>query len=473
MPEPGFSDVKYFRHRAHTLCMGLFFRLDEYVEDFPTGTPQRLIDVIKKIVVEIDAVVDRVDDDRLLKGICSIIAALSSAALDYLDNAHTAQAPRGLVQMLERLRGKIYPKSVLLVAPQVEYNYTIWDLLPALKNLTKQLPDAKTWDTLFSPFEGPINVVCFPRIERENILLHAIFGHEFGHPIADEFLDQHEKEPAYKTQLSAAREEIRKRFAQHLSAHPDPMDRLDMEIRLFDELVHVYRRALQELISDAVGILLFGPSALFAAIDVLVPGGLDDLPASPESYPPTRYRLRCMREVLRQDNQLDRLKAIAYGEQLGPVGVAVRQFIQYIEALTDANDDLQRLKGNDLFDVAYNWVAKSLPSALDFAKTSLRDHCFIAGLIDSHLHGALERLHLEVPPGEIGTYPNLSLIDWRLALLAGWLYKIYLASQAIRPWSDRQRKPDPTQRLTLKGIEDCLLREEYAVFLSSNADKSK
>lgn len=445
--------------------MGLFLRLDEYVEDFPTGTPLRLIDLFKKIVKEIDAIVERTHNNALLHRICQVLAELGAYALNFLDNAHTAQTPRGLVQMLDRLRDKLYPDSLLLVAPQVVHNYTIWDLLPVLKDLTSELPEAKTWEGIFQPFQGPINVVCFPRIERENILLHAIFGHEFGHPIADQFIQEQKETPDYKEKSKAISEEIRKRFKDDLSKEPDTIRRFEIEAQLFDDIEEIYQRALQELISDAVGTFLFGPSALFAAAEVLIPGGLDDLPAHPDYYPPTRYRLRYMRQVLESSKQLTLLNSIQYEDDLKSIGSKIKDFIRYIEALTDSRADIALLKTDKLLDLAYTWVDATLPAALASAKTACQEICYTTELIAKHIPDALHRLHLEVPPGEIGKYPNTSWVDWRSAMLAGWLHKIYVVSLTGRTWADRLKISTTTQKLTLKGVEDCLLGEEYRTFV--------
>lgn len=465
MSEPSFSDVNYFRHRAHTLSMGFFLRLDEYVEDFPTGTPLTLIELFKTIVKEIDTIVERTDNNALLNRICQILAELSAYALIFLDNAHTAQTPRGLVQMLERLRDKLYPDSLLLVAPQVIHNYTIWDLLPLLKDLTSELPESKAWDKIFQPFRGSINVVCFPRIERENILLHAIFGHEFGHPIADKFIELQERSPDYEKKLKAISVEVQKRYEKQLSEAPDVMRRFEIETKLVDDIEEIYQRALKELISDAVGTFLFGPSALFSAADVLIPGGLDDLPEDPDYYPPTRYRLRYMRRIL--EDQIKILNSIQYTGELEPIGSALRQFIKYIETLTDSDVDTTSLRTVPFLDIAYTWVESTLPDALAFAETACREICFSKSLIESQIPEAVSRLHLEVPPGEIGKFPNTSWVDWRTAMLAGWLHRIYVVSLTDKKWAERLEMSTTTQRLTLKGIEDCLLGEHYEKFVAN------
>jgi hypothetical protein len=101
-----FPETTLLREKAHALCTGLFFRLDEFVDDFPTGIPRDLIETVQRLLRELQKIADEEEDAEILFDICDLLELTEpqppglSQALDWLDNAHTAQTPSGLVQLL-------------------------------------------------------------------------------------------------------------------------------------------------------------------------------------------------------------------------------------------------------------------------------------------------------------------------------------------------------------------------------------
>lgn len=66
-------EIETLKQRAHTLSRALFLHLDEYIEDFPTGTPQQLIELIKQITIETDKTIQITTDLKKLGLICRSI----------------------------------------------------------------------------------------------------------------------------------------------------------------------------------------------------------------------------------------------------------------------------------------------------------------------------------------------------------------------------------------------------------------
>src|SRR5258706_16486008 len=124
-----FPETDYLRERAHALRLGLFFRLQEFVDDFPSDTPQAHIRILEDVLKRIEGVITHATDKRSLILVCTLIEQLS-AELTTLDNAHTARTPRGLAQMLASMSAAINKgaPSLLVVAPTIENNYSIFDL---------------------------------------------------------------------------------------------------------------------------------------------------------------------------------------------------------------------------------------------------------------------------------------------------------------------------------------------------------
>lgn len=138
------------------------------------------------------------------------------------------------------------------------------------------------------------------------MLAHAIFGHELGHPIASDYLASEVKDyKELKNQVSGlVDKELEKSTV-------DDDDKLKFKAELFKQILKIRKRALEELISDAVGIFIFGPSAFFAFFELFLSSNLDAEPISDEFYPPPRMRMRLMLELMEKDvfnNQFSQLE---------------------------------------------------------------------------------------------------------------------------------------------------------------------
>lgn len=455
-------EIETLKQRAHTLSRALFLHLDEYIEDFPTGTPQQLIELIKQITVETDKTIQKTKDFNKLGLICRSINTLASAMMILLDHAHTAQTPRGLAQFLDRLQTALNKNSKLLVTPLADYNYTISNYYPGLdKLLSGTLIPKKKWKVMSKSFSKGLNVVRFPRVERSNVLLHAIFGHEFGHPIASEFINTYQETTEYSQGLTKINEQVTIEFKPTFDAETDKVKRTKIHSEICTIAEEVHRRALEELISDAVAVMLFGASALFAAAEIMIPDGLDVLPQHDDFYPPSRYRLRIMHRYLVESGQIQALRSLQVNTDIKPIITALINYIGYVEELVQDQSDIDTIKSNGLVKISYDWLEQTLPTGLQYASKTVQDHIFKATTQTSQIPEALHRVHLGVPPSEKGIHPDISSVDWRTPILAGWIYKLYVISNKKINWSVRRNSVSEIQALSLKGVEDALLRLDY------------
>src|SRR5690349_17235542 len=143
--------------------MGLFFRLDEYAEDFPTGTPRDFIRIIQNLLQEIAQAIDDAEDHRDVLLLCHLIEELT-VAIEWVDNAHTAQTPRGLTEFLGDISSTLDSKAQLFVAPSIEYNYSIIDLVPWLHEVTENVLPKSVRTPFLETLPAVLNLVRFPRI---------------------------------------------------------------------------------------------------------------------------------------------------------------------------------------------------------------------------------------------------------------------------------------------------------------------
>jgi len=188
-PEP------YLRLRAEGLATSLRQALREAAaSEFPGEGPRAAIGILCKVLDAIDTDLAVSTDKRTLVMYCKCLESLSRM-LGYFDNAVTEQTPRGLAHILESLVRPLQPTAQFVLWPSAEYNYAI----ETLQDQVSPIVDGISTEESVAVYEGilksQILLVSFPRVERDNVLQHAILGHELGHPIADSFIDIEEKSP--------------------------------------------------------------------------------------------------------------------------------------------------------------------------------------------------------------------------------------------------------------------------------------
>jgi hypothetical protein len=457
---PPFTEGLYLREKADSLQAGLLLRLEEFVEELPTGQSANLIETIKVFLAQIEAELKTCDDAEL-RFFCPLIDQLSEV-LEWLDHAHTAQTPRAYVEILAEISRTLHGGAAILVTPTVECNYRISDEVPNLVRLTSALSPTRQ-EIVVARLPEALFRVRFPRIERENILNHSLFGHEFGHPIADEFLDEHEDDVVYQERLLEAQRQIEKEqdIADAMAGCQDETERTVLLNNIQDTLSQIHRRALVELVSDAIAVYLFGPSAIFASMDFFIREPLDEKPEEDEYYPPTRYRWRLMLQILKGGGYLQELDGL---ELESSIRATLNSAIAYLEAAVEDKSDLAVLERDPYTRAAYAWLTKTLPNALDYAKKRASDLTYEPTRVSQEVPRLLERLQVGVPPSEVGTWPNVQPVDWRSTLVASWLLALWQTLDLNLSKDERREALRTTHRLAVKGVEYIFLQRDIHAF---------
>lgn len=461
-----FDRRSYLRVRAQALRAGLLARLDEYAFDFPGGAPKRAIELLKVLLEAIGQEIDQTTDERAMALICGVIRGMGTL-LQHFDNAHTAQTPRGLPQMLGALMARLEPNATLVAWPQSSYNYTIRDLLGPLKQMTQSLLSKQAHQAAFAGVTGPLNFVSFPRIERDNVLLHAIFGHELGHPLAKEFLASEKGTPKYSAALHRLTESLLKHFqltTDTQGALSGSKEQMKSYVEGLRRVLILRERGLQELISDCVGVLLFGPSALLASYDILSLGELDEPPGT-GTYPPRRFRLRTILRLLDAEGYTAALEsALATAEP--EISIGLSRYLEHLRELTARETDKSNLGLDQVVKLAYDWVEESLPEGTAFARSKLAPVRYDPQRIAAEVPELIERLRIHVPPSEIGVPPDTQAIDWRSALVAGWACRLHMLEGPAAGTPRGIEETETINRLVLRAVEFTILGEEYHKFLA-------
>jgi len=444
---------EHLRKRAHTLRLGLDQRLSElYSTYYPNSEPEKLINFLHDLVEKIDERIESSDSRRLF-WICYVLENLEGFLAD-LHYANSEEIPRGLILILQDIVAELFPSVVLMASPQhEEFNYSIEDIFPTLSEYANGLLSTEESKVVLNSFNDRFDVIRFPRIERDNVLNYPIFGHELGHPVADEFLDKEESTEVYQKRLEKAVKDVPTELGV------DEGEDLLVEIK---EMLAIRKRGLQELISDCVGIFLFGPSALFAFYDFFLAQSLDEEPGDPEYYPPNRYRLRIMKKAMDDQRYTEALTSISNLDKFPTLREKLESFLCHLDEIAAEDIDQQLLSSDPLHKISYEWIEESLPSAIKYALNRVNSLKLPCNLIEKEIPELIEKLSFGVPPNEVGIFPDRKHVDWRSSILSGWLYRI---GEFSVPYSEKRELErnsiERLQRLTLRAVELAIFESSY------------
>lgn len=463
-----FNPLEHWRRRTRQYVRGLLQRIDELsVSDYPAATPNQVIKFLQDFLAVIDGEISKAASEDKLRVLSQLTQGLG-AFVQWLDNAHTGQTPRGPVHLLKDMMDGLAPGSRVIASPGADYNYSILDLGQHISGLVQKFVPLSKQPDFADHVAKPIKLILFPRIERDNVLTHAIFGHELGHPIATEFLDAEAKAPAF----SASQTTIQQQVDAFVTAQPntsslDATQKLNLVTGLVRMVLEIRKRALEELISDAVGILLFGPSAFFAMLEVFWVGNWDSPPKHDSWYPPSRMRIRMGLQLLDDLGWPQAIDQMRSDGVAGACAEAAHEFLNEARVLVATNTDEQAIDGEPGLKFAYDWMRGTFPEAIAFSKQRVDANAFKADKI-ADLPGLIERLQLGVPPNEIGDPLDPVTVDYRSALFAAWTFKLRGLNPSLsEPLSARET--DRLNQNTLRAIEYILLQEDYRRTMAQGA----
>ena len=79
------------------------------------------------------------------------------------------------------------------------------------------------------------------------------------------------------------------------------------------------------------------------------------------------------------------------------------------------------------------------------------------------------RLRIRVPPSEIGVPPDVHVIDWRSALVAGWACRLHMLEDPAAGTEKGIEHAETINRLVLRAVEFTILGDEYRKFLTDRS----
>src|SRR5207248_6529778 len=121
------------------------------------------------------------------------------ARLRYIEGASIERTPWSMVHAVQELaQGLLDKTTALIIRPQWHYNYGGVDVIEEWRSDLNQeadireVFDAAEWNAIVEGLPKNFYVLSFPGLERDNVLLHVSMGHEIGHLVVGDYLNQEE-----------------------------------------------------------------------------------------------------------------------------------------------------------------------------------------------------------------------------------------------------------------------------------------
>lgn len=426
---------------------------------------------------------DQLEQDIwLLRNTDNLIQQLA-AHLRYVQGARSDRLPWGIIPSFERLVHQLVPEKQVMLRPKWNYNYSVTlsdfrsSYLTALEEFADYVPGVDIRAELAQVLKHPFHIIAFPALERENILLHTLLGHELGHLFAQRFLTERRK-TEFKESVIAQVEVItdsemrREGYSEAKSGFLFPEFKRKRIARNASLALEYWTRALEELLSDVVGAILFGPAALFSTLDMAMQQGYD-IPPSPETrfYPPWRMRLREVFRIVNADGVrfFPISDSIFSSTDASDRAKRVNEQYRFIEGICKEKSDSGVLSAHPLARIAYDKVEKSVQEGTDFLlkECKLTKHRSVGSSLYKHINFLIDRLDHDIPPNALERNINdkkkqVTLVE---IINAAWLHRASIAAEVLDESGmlsshvTAQRKR--ANKLTLKAIELAGLASGY------------
>lgn len=475
-----------------------------YNSDFPSESPKVYCRLIWQISVFLQDLLDRYLRDWALEDLRedllvqirildSVIRGLWQH-LEYIETSMTQRVPWSLVRPLEELINRLRPSGervLLILRPQWAYTYSIIseDIAGALRGLLRHFVERKVVsqqevDKLFvvngeSPTDlnnCEIRVVSFPGIERNNVLLHGLLGHEVGHLFISKYITKELQDSAWVKIAPNVELIAQEKFAEDLAeVRPGFPDDTEEALQFRDRLQSYYfnvllgtalecwRRGLEELLADYFGLLLFGPAMLY---DIWQMGFLADLDICPSRknsyYPPWRMRIRYCHQYVQQ-----RGFSFVWPGVLSPNdSQRMEDYIAFVGEQAGTTTDRDLIRENPVVTVAYQVMESDYSEIRQRIEKDFGPHVLVSKHFPDRVPHLFDRLRLRIPPNAIEhSIDRHDLAEIPEIINAAVVFKLLdidgSVEQKGKITSDILWRRDTMNRLVLKGIEYSHLEKHF------------
>jgi hypothetical protein len=449
-----------------------------------SNVSEYLEDVVLEILHNVDWTdPDSVEDDQQnLRTVDAVIHRLA-AELRYIEGATTIRLPWSVISAFERLVRTLLPRTDVMLRPQWHYNYGSHVLdfrrvyLEELEGF-KLLVDRDIRRVL-APIPNHFHILTFPVLERKNILLHSLLGHEIGHLIVSDVAPANRRRFLRSIRNSVGQQTGRLIPAASGDSEAIALTKSFLTVQYLETAELCWERAVTELLADVVGATLFGPAALFSALEMAIQQGFDAPPArETEYYPPWRLRLRLIWETL----QPIRAGFFPVQPQAFPGPGAkkradrINQRYDLVKEIIEQTTDIDAVQEQPVVAIAYRQVMPLVQSKRRHLLSGpLVRHRVKASQLYTTTRPLIERLDHGVPPNVILEDSTRSQPANLVQIInAAWFHKVswehtdFLTDdKTSEAWRTTRNR---LNNLTLKAIEfsDLALSFDESIHASKN-----
>lgn len=213
--------------------------------------------------------------------------------LGFIEGSEMGSVPLPLVTQLGGFANSVIPGSELVVTTRPELNYSILEIASWVRAVLNPTPLKTCCDIL----PQSLFVITIPRVESGEILLHCILSHELGHGL----YRAQKLDAKILPKVQIDQESVKGLASTLISQMPGqapPLFEVELRNVITQQVTGRISRWVQELCSDAFGLLLFGPAYYFSFIYFSL--AFAHLDKETKTHPPPRLRLKLMTRILRR-----------------------------------------------------------------------------------------------------------------------------------------------------------------------------
>ena len=395
--------------------------------------------------------------------------------INYIDEAQTQKLPWSFIQPVQKLAKALLPDVQIMLSPQWEYNYTIittnlFDIYTNyLSKFVNYVPGTDL-ENILAPLGKSFHIIYFPSIERNNILLHCIMGHEIGHLVSKKYFTDKRNQillQSIRDKVAAIVEKKIKEMSQTkgfpsllIPAITQQMTQSEME-----RTTKMWEKGLEEILSDIQGCFLFGPAILFSTLEIALQD-LDGLDKAPDGnnnfYPPWRMRLRIIFQIIKE------LGLLPLENKFGMEKVVsnVNDRFKLIENMVSKTPDKEEIQKDEIAKIAYDEIEKDIPVAKQIFKDDLKSLLVTPSNLYEHLPHLIERIDFGIPPNAF----ERSIHERKQSTIAeimnsAWFHKLAWEDRLLKEGggfnTEILEKRSRMNRLTLKALEYSDIESDY------------
>lgn len=425
----------------HVLEKSLYFqeRLEELRSiNYASKAPPFFIDLLSKInlstrltlINEYNSIFLETQDDQIHEALFYKIQSLSGFLTDLyyrlvppIEFSKTIRNPVSVSLPMERFAKEFAPQANVLIFPDYLYNYTYLDIL-SNENLGSTYYSKFFPPEVLDKYQKHFILLGFPDALRNNVLSHALIGHEFGHFIAQNY-----------NICSSSQQKVSREY--HLDISQE-------QLKIF----------LEEYIADIVSIYLFGLASFFASIEF--GSSTERFEEISGTHPPLYLRLKNMLDTIDAYNY-SQLFSEKYSDKItSQIAEKAKSILNgWKEITTKKEKEVEYSIVGNIFNI----LKPALEEARQLVKEKIgqRFQLKLSTKIFEYVKNFIEE---GIPPSsDLNlTEEHCEPVQLGVILNSAWLYKIWKFGSKRKFNSPQEaieyaRSLDDLSRLTRKAIE--------------------